>query len=575
MVLRDHIHNVIARYQKTIAIAFIVMTVACAPRAGFGQSAFRMTSFGTDLGGTLFSNSAISGPISGQYHFFGRHSLGKGYMGEANLGLVFLSNPARRSRLFSLDYRILIPFKAIFSSFPIDNGINPYLYGGLGTARYQRINVKVQNDPLLRKSDGAIPNTSIWNNGNGWVAQIPLGVGTDIQLSDEAALRLTAGYNIFAGKSVLGAKSNWEGFLGATAGLKFYPFGNDWDNDRITTADELYNTRTYPNNPDSDGDGLRDGQELYFYKTDPLSSDTDGDGLTDGEEILTYHTNPLIVDTDGGLVSDGEEVQRSSDPNMRADDLPSRVTSNIVAQTPESRDVVGYRSLGSFHYGTLKYEWHAADEPSLRKALQLLKIDHSLKIKATGYADERGDSVMNCSLSNLRSWNIQKYFLERGISPDRIYGIGLGEIENAVNANSYAANRRTEIRLAYRIPPFTTEVGDENLPAVPADNKNLIPEDAIQFAPYSDQLDKKAERWLKALAKYLTVNKGYAIQIIGTTDGSGSEAVNTMLHEARAASVAKYLVNIGVSFDRLQIVDSPAEVQKRSVIIRRGRDVGH
>jgi len=546
-------------WETFIIVLFLFFTFKA-----YGQSALQIDSFGSDIGGTLLTTS-FSNPVSSQYQFFVRHDLNETLIGELQLGLGFLSNPLQRSRLYSLDYQLLFPF-GLFSGqgADFDDAFTPYLYAGLGVARYQRLNVQVQNDPLLRKSAGKIPNTTIWNNGTGWVARIPIGVGADYRLDDMTALKLNVGYHLLAGQAVMASGSKVEGFLAATVGLRFRPFDRDRDHDRLPNANEIYHAQTSPDNPDTDGDGLEDGEELYFTKTDPLNKDTDGDGLTDGEEVQVYHTNPLLADTDGGLMSDGAEVKRSSNPHDRSDDYP-------VAAIPSTKipanKVLAYRTFALFHYGTLKYQWRHANERSLLKAIQLMRLDSNLKLKIAGYADERGDSVMNCSLSDARSWNIQKFFLEQHINPNRIYSIGNGEVDN--DTTSYTANRRTEIRLAYRIPQTKEAVGDEDLPAIQIDETNLIPQDAIQFSAYSDQLTDSAKRWLKALAEYLSGNK-YKVQIIGTTDGSGSKSVNEMLREARAASVARFLVNTGVSIDRLRIDHNKiTDEAYRGVLIRR------
>lgn len=553
-------------------VLLFVLLLIVSPTLIKAQSSSKITSFGSDVGGTLFSNS-----ISSQYHFFARHNISKQLIGEANLGLGFLSNPFRRSRLFSLDYRVLYPLKSLIPGpGKFTSRFTPYLYTGLGIARYKRLNVKVQDDPLLQKSDSAIPNTSFWNNGSGWVAQIPIGIAVDYQLDDMTAIKVSAGYHILAGQSVIGNNAKLEGFLGATVGLKFRPFGSDWDKDGIPTNREMNDILTYPDNPDSDNDGLFDGEELYTYKTDPLNPDSDGDGLSDGQEITKYGTNPLLIDTDGGLVNDWDEVQRGGNPLYMFDDRPlATVMPTKEIKIPSAENVLAYRTFEPLQYETLHYHWKEVSKETLSKVSQLLQVDEELKVKVAGHADKRGNRVMNRSLSNVRSWYVAKYLLEQGIDAQRIHQVGFGE-ERPSEQNEYAVNRRTEIKLSYNLPLEESAQIDENLPTIrdQVGDSYLIPHSIIQFGHFSDQLSDNGKRWLQALAKFLSNNEKYKIQISASGDNSGSYAVNEMLREARATSVAKFLVNNGISFDRLQITEGPKpEIHKREVTVRKIENV--
>lgn len=576
MAGRDRIYRTIVsilaarRYVAVLLAVFFIWPIWAS-----GQSSFKITSFGTDAGGTLSPSAAISNSISSQYHFFGRHHIVHRYTGEVNLGLVFLSNPLQRSRLFSLDYRVLYPLKYLFSHrvTGLNDRFNPYIYAGLGIVRYQRLNVKVQNDPLLRESEGAISNTSIWNNGNGWTFQVPLGVGTDYQLDDYASLRITGGYYLLGSQSVIGNTGTVDGFFGATVGLKFNPFGSDRDNDHIPTIREINDTRTYPDNPDSDGDGLLDGDEVFRYKTNPLKRDSDGDGLADGDEVLIYKTNPLLLDTDGGLIDDGAEVRQHSNPHDWADDHPIKSNQVKVVKWLPAYPVAAYRTYKPFYYNTLEYQLGDESKQTLRNIATLLQADSTLGIKVLGFADKRGDGTMNRALSNVRSWFVGKYFLEKGISASRIAMIGYGEDRpiQAPASKLLDENRRTELQLSYDLLKKKT-ADYKTFPAIqlPSEAPYLIPPAAIQFDPYSDQLSEKATRWLSALVQFLKEHEEYEVLISGVADHRGSAVVNNMLREARAASVTQFLLNNGISFKRLRIVHQEGSNPEggRGVLVR-------
>lgn len=111
----------------------------------------------------------------------------------------------------------------------------------------------------------------------------------------------------------------------------------DFDNDGISTQDEIYLTHTDPLDPDTDGDGMDDGWETQnsldpndstgadgadgdpdndglsnllecLHGADPNLSDTDGDGLTDGAEVHTWQTSPVAEDSDLDGLEDFAEV---------------------------------------------------------------------------------------------------------------------------------------------------------------------------------------------------------------------------------------------------------------------------
>lgn len=489
-------------WQLTIVILLIVPGIANA------QANTNIKSFGTDLGGTLMSPGTVSNPVSSQYHLFVNHGINETFTGEVNLGLVFLSDDLRKSRLFSLDYRVLYSLKNLLNWEGLNSRFNPYLYSGIGVARYQLLNVGVQNDPLLRESEGQIPNTSIWNNGSGWSFQIPLGLGVDYQLNEGVALHLNAGYHL-SSRSIIRSNSGLQGYMGATIGMKFTPFSND-------------------------------------HK--PVSSPKTTFGGVDNVKYVKPPAMPSEVFT--------------------AEPVPSSIS------MPPAEDILVYRTIAPIHYPTLQYHLSDNEEERLQKVIAYLKADTALKAEIYGYADPRGDDTMNLSLSNARGWSTAKYFLDKGIGASRIYVRGLGEenlTRDQYSTDELAGSRRTEVQLAYQLPAVN-KVDFKDLPDLSTSSKEdyLIPPDAIKFESYSDQLSEESKRWLSAVADYMKSNQEVSVQVIGSSDPRGSKAVNSMLRHARAGSVATYLLQRGVSINRLQMVyQSEISDGERQVIIRR------
>jgi len=76
----------------------------------------------------------------------------------------------------------------------------------------------------------------------------------------------------------------------------------------------------------------------------------------------------------------------------------------------------------------------------------------------------------------------------------------------------------------------------------------------IHFAFDSSVLSDQAREILNVKADYLRVNKGLRVTVEGHCDERGTESYNIVLGEQRAESVQKYLVDLGISANRLNTV---------------------
>ncbi|BCR06157.1 peptidoglycan-associated lipoprotein [Desulfuromonas versatilis] len=77
---------------------------------------------------------------------------------------------------------------------------------------------------------------------------------------------------------------------------------------------------------------------------------------------------------------------------------------------------------------------------------------------------------------------------------------------------------------------------------------------AIYFEFDSVLLSDEARATLQKNAQWLKSNAGSRITIEGHTDERGSDAYNLALGERRAVATRNYLVTLGVSADRIQII---------------------
>jgi len=349
---------------------------------------------------------------------------------------------------------------------------NPYFYIGAGAMNYN-----VKNAPDSMKEDG-------------WAGTLPIGIGTEIRLSNSMLLDLNAGVtytttdllNNFVIEDFNDASANIG--LGLTFG-NFKPGSTDDDKDGLTNEYEQKTCTDYKN-PDTDGDGLQDGAEVNQYKTNacnkdtdadklldgeevltygtnplmpdtdsdkltdyeevktyttlPKDSDTDDDGLIDGDEVLTHKTNPKVVDTDLGSIGDGVEVNRGTNPLNPDDDLPKVVEEKVkVGQTI---------TLEGINFATNKWEITSLAEEKLDVALNAMKNNSNVEVEISGHTDNTGSRNWNMELSQKRAESVKDWFISKGISGSRITTIGMGP-DNPIAPNDTEEGRYKNRRIDF------------------------------------------------------------------------------------------------------------------------------
>lgn len=188
------------------------------------------------------------------------------------------------------------------------------------------------------------------------------------------------------------------------------PNNPDTDGDGLNDGDEVNSHNTDPNNPDSDGDGLEDGEEVNEYRTDPNSADSDGDGLNDYEEVMEYDTDPNNADTDGDGFTDNQEIEMQTDPNDNTD--PAFI---------EEGD------LGTVNFAFDRSNINEAAARILNENIQLLMDSPKFRVRIDAYTDHVGGDQYNLRLSKRRAEAVTQFYVENGISSNRIDARGLGK----------------------------------------------------------------------------------------------------------------------------------------------------
>lgn len=188
------------------------------------------------------------------------------------------------------------------------------------------------------------------------------------------------------------------------------PLVKDTDNDGISDGDAVLVYGLDPLNPDSDGDGISDGDELNKYRTDPLSADSDEDGLTDYEEIFVYGSDPNNEDTSGDGLTDGEVVEMGEDPRYPVEMITEFNTVH-------------------FDFDRSNIDNEAARLLS-ENVSELRDAPAQYDIRIDAYTDHVGGDQYNLRLSQRRANAVVDFYVENGISEDRIDARGRGKVPN-------------------------------------------------------------------------------------------------------------------------------------------------
>ncbi|MCO5240990.1 MAG: OmpA family protein [Chitinophagaceae bacterium] len=328
------------------------------------------------------------------------------------------------------------------------------------------INAKLLSDrywvtPYLTAGVGG----SQWNGY--WGAYVPLGLGVQLNLLDEAYLNFNAQYRV-------GVTS------ATTANHLFYSFGvaaslfekkapkviapppppADTDNDGIVDSLDACPTvaglAQFNGCPDTDGDGIPDKDDkcpnvkgLERYQGCPIP-DTDGDGINDEEDkcpnvagVAKYQGCP-IPDTDGDGVNDEE------------DKCPALAGPASNQGCPEIKEEVKKRidvAAKNVFFATGSSKLLQKSFKSLNEVAKILNEDPNLKLDVEGHTDNTGKPDKNQILSEQRAQSVVDYLTTKaGIDPSRLVSAGFGQDQPVADNKTVAGraqNRRVDLKLHY------------------------------------------------------------------------------------------------------------------------------
>ncbi|MBN8880311.1 MAG: OmpA family protein [Sphingobacteriales bacterium] len=345
---------------------------------------------------------------------------------------------ALRDKVFSSD-KFLLEADASFNFKMVSEKywVQPYLIAGIGASMY---------------------------GGSYFGAFIPTGVGMKVNLYDDAHLFVTSQYRVPVTKENSNYHFMYQIGIAGRIGKKAEPVvlkplpptpPPDTDNDGI--IDSLDKCPTVPGLakydgcpiPDTDKDGVNDEEDkcpsvpgLAKYQGCPIP-DTDKDGINDEEDkcptvagVARYQGCP-VPDTDKDGVND-EEDRCPSEPGL-----------------PEN---FGCPTLEQFKFDAKKVQFLSgsatltkAAKAELDKGATILSEHPEIKISIEGHTDNTGKEASNQKLSEKRADAVKAYFVQKGISADRLVTVGYGQsmpIADNKTVKGRAENRRVEFKAA-------------------------------------------------------------------------------------------------------------------------------
>jgi outer membrane protein OmpA-like peptidoglycan-associated protein len=106
--------------------------------------------------------------------------------------------------------------------------------------------------------------------------------------------------------------------------------------------------------------------------------------------------------------------------------------------------------LKNIFFDTNKWDIKDESKPELKKLIDFLELNPTVKIEVSGHTDNVGTAQSNQVLSENRAKSVYQYLLGSGVQADRLVYKGYGEIQPIApndNDENRSKNRRTEFKI--------------------------------------------------------------------------------------------------------------------------------
>lgn len=352
---------------------------------------------------------------------------------------------------------------ASFVDYPVPN-VPSFSREVLALEATGNVNVKLLNDKFwfVPFIDAGVGVSKVKNY---YAAFVPVGLGFQINLLDEAFVTLNSQYRLPITENAAGHLHHALTFYGVLGKKKVeapkevpLPIAaSDRDTDGLVDTLDACPDQAGPASlngcPDRDNDNIADKDDacpdvpgLAKYKGCPIP-DTDKDGINDEEDkcpqvagVARYQGCP-VPDTDKDGVNDEEDKC----PNEAGP--ASNFGCPVIA--PEVIEKVNVAARNIF-FATGSAKLLAKSYPSLNNVVKVLQDNPSYKVDIEGHTDITGNSEKNHVLSHDRANSVKAYLVSKGIDESRMTTAGFGPdkpIADNKTAAGKAKNRRVEMKL--------------------------------------------------------------------------------------------------------------------------------
>ncbi|MEO5782008.1 MAG: OmpA family protein [Ginsengibacter sp.] len=301
-----------------------------------------------------------------------------------------------------------------------------------------------------------------------YAAFVPVGVGLQINLFDEAFIIINSQYRVAVTDQAashlyhslgifgnIGKDKNVEAPKEVIMPVVEAPKDRDGDGivDSLDACPDQAGLASLNGCPDRDSDGIADKDDacpdvagLARYKGCPIP-DTDKDGINDEEDkcptvpgVARYQGCP-VPDTDKDGVNDEEDKC----PNEAGP--ASNFGCPVIA--PEIIEKVNLAAKNIF-FATGSAKLLAKSYHSLNNVVTILTDNPTYKVDIAGHTDTTGTAEKNHVLSHDRANSVKAYLISKGIDESRMTTEGYG-FDRPIATNKTAAgrakNRRVEMKL--------------------------------------------------------------------------------------------------------------------------------
>ncbi len=350
-----------------------------------------------------------------------------------------------------------------FVDYPIpgktSRNTNDFLLEGVASVNIKLVSDKYWFNPFLTVGVGGSKFKGYYG------AFVPIGVGIQIKVFDDAFILMNSQYRVPATENVayhfyhsIGVAGNIRKKNEAPVVMAPMPPVNyDRDNDGVPDSTDrcpdVAGLASLKGCPDRDGDGIADMDDkcpdvpgFARYEGCPIP-DTDKDGINDEVDkcptvfgFARYQGCP-IPDTDKDGVND-EEDKCINEPGPASNFGCPLISEEIVKKINIAAKNVFF-ATGSFKLLAKSFK-------QLDIVVEILNQNPSYKLNIDGHTDNTGKPDKNQVLSENRAGSVKEYLVSKGISDSRLASTGYGQDKPIADNKSVAGralNRRVEMNV--------------------------------------------------------------------------------------------------------------------------------